>query len=182
MKYILSAALLIFATALAASAQKTKPKPTPKPAVKITGGACKQANSLTQAEITTILDEHNKVRAALGLGKLMWNCELAGTAQEWAARGLFKHRETDLGESLFVSTNPEVGVGGAMLNWEKEKAFWNNATGTCQPGKTCTHYTQMVWRATTEIGCGINRAASGQWKTLMVCNYNPAGNGAGKAY
>jgi pathogenesis-related protein 1 len=184
MKYFLSSAVLILAVAFAASAQKPKPKPKPtgKTTVKLTGGACKGSNGLTQAEITTILEEHNKVRTALGLGKLTWNCTLADTAQAWAARGVFAHRETDLGENIFVSTNPQIAIATAMATWEKEKPFWNNKAGTCQAGKTCTHYTQMVWRATTEIGCGVNRGAGGQWKTMMVCNYNPGGNTTGNAY
>lgn len=181
MKYILSAAFLIVAMASVSVAQKPKPKPKPKPTVKGTGAACPGANGLTPAEITTILDEHNKLRAAAGLQNLIWNCELAAMAQAWAAKAVPGHSGTDLGENVFVSTNPLVAIATAMTTWEKEKAFWNNAAGTCQAGKVCTHYKQMVWRATTEIGCGVNRGANGQWKTMMVCNYNPSSTN-GKAY
>jgi pathogenesis-related protein 1 len=82
---------------------------------------------------------------------------------------------------MFVSTNAAASPVSALQNWEKEKAFWNNKAGTCQAGKTCTHFTQMVWRATTQVGCGINRNATGNWKLVMVCNYDP-GSKAGAAY
>ena len=182
MRNLISAFILILAMALAASAQKSKPKTKPDPKPKATAG-CPGTNGLTAAEITTILDEHNKLRTALGLGKLTWSCTLADTAQVWASKGVSQHRaDFDFGENMFVSTNPQISISTAMSNWEKEKAFWNNKAGTCQPGKKCTHYTQMVWRATTQVGCGINRSAPGQWKTLMVCNYNPGGNSNGSAY
>jgi pathogenesis-related protein 1 len=63
-----------------------------------------------------------------------------------------------------------------------EKASWNNKTASCAAGKTCTHYTQIVWKKTASIGCGINRNALGKWKVLLVCNYNPAGNGPGPPF
>lgn len=181
MKKLLFALIATLALAIAASAQKPKPKPTPKPAAKTT--ACTGANGLTKAEIDTILAQHNKVRAGIGLPKLTWNCMLADTAQAWAKNGVFQHRDgIEYGENMFVSTNATIAASAAVDNWEKEKTNWNNAAGTCAPGKICTHYTQVVWRSTTHIGCGINREARGDWKVLMVCNYNPTGNTGGKAY
>jgi pathogenesis-related protein 1 len=186
MKNLLSVLLVMLALAVAASAQKLKPKPAPKPKPPVTKTApapCPGANGLTQAEINTILDEHNRIRAGVGLGKLTWSCSLAGTAQAWAKNGVFQHRsDVEFGENMFVSTNPSTPAAAATENWEKEKANWTNATGVCARGKVCTHYTQIVWRATTQIGCGINRDARGDWKLLMVCNYTPAGNTGGKAY
>jgi pathogenesis-related protein 1 len=181
MKYLISVSLLILATAFAASAQKPKPKPK-NPAKPAAASACKGANGLTADEIATILGEHNKIRAAVGLPALTWSCSLADTAQAWAAKAVPGHSGTDLGENIFVSSNPQIAIATAMSTWEKEKSSWNNKAGACQAGKTCTHYTQMVWRATTEIGCGVNRSGGGKWKTMMVCNYNPSGNGSGSAY
>ncbi|MBK8466922.1 MAG: hypothetical protein IPL32_13920 [Chloracidobacterium sp.] len=40
----------------------------------------------------------------------------------------------------------------------------------------------MVWRKTARIGCGINRNTPGNWKTIVVCNYDPAGNKPGPAF
>lgn len=182
--------LLISTLVLAANAQKAKPTPKivkPRTPAKTTPAAlpakpCTGKNELTQAEITAILDKHNTTRGELGLPKLTWNCQLADTAQEWATRGIFEHRTTRLGENMYASSLKVIGVEAAFESWMSEKPFWNNDTATCEAGKVCTHYTQVVWRGTTEIGCGINRNTPGKWKTMMVCNYSPRGNTPGKAF
>lgn len=172
-KQLIFISFLMLATVFAANAQK----------VKKTSNRCPGTNGLQEAEIAAILDAHNKIRADVGLSKLKWNCKLANLAQEWATRGKFEHRANPVyGENLFVASESDVPAADGVQGWLMEKSFWNNSAGTCQTGKTCVHYTQMVWRATTEVGCGINRNASGTWKVILVCNYNPMGNYTGKAY
>ena len=144
---------------------------------------CSGANGLTAAEVTELLTLQNNARAEHKLPKLVWDCKLADLAQEWAKRGKFEHRtDTAFGENMFVSSNSQTPVSAAVHKWMTEKAFWTNKTGVCQTGKTCGHYTQIVWLGTLRVGCGINRNAPGQWKTLIVCNYDPQGNFPGPAY
>jgi hypothetical protein len=38
----------------------------------------------------------------------------------------------------------------------------------------CGHYTQIIWRNTTEVGCGMATCSNGS--EIWVCNYNPPGN------
>lgn len=147
-----------------------------------TSTKCANANNLKEDEITKILDAHNKIRTELGLLKLVWNSDIAAVAQAWATRGVFEHSTSEYGENIFASYDSAVPSVAAVDSWLTEKAFWNNTDGTCQTGKICTHYTQLVWKKTTEIGCGINRNASGKWKVILVCNYSPAGNYDGKPY
>jgi len=79
-------------------------------------------------------------------------------------------------------------AGGAELNmsftkliqiWIDEKVDYNISRNFCTPGAVCGHYKQVISRATTEIGCGINRQSntSGEkWKnqaSMLVCNYSP---------
>jgi uncharacterized protein YkwD len=138
---------------------------------------------LTRGEIIEILNVHNLVRAGLKLPQLTWDCKLADFAQAWATRGVPEHRDdTIYGESIFVSGARDAAAVASVNKWMLEKPNWNNATGKCSPGKTCTHYTQIVWKKTARIGCGINRNALGKWKTIVVCNYDPAGNEPGPAY
>ena len=144
---------------------------------------CSGAIELTETEISEILEAHKKARAEVNLPPLTWDCKLAVMAQEWANRGIVEHRpESDFGENIAATEAadalPVVGIQG----WMMEKSFWDNTAAICKPGKSCYHYTQVVWKDTTEVGCGINRKASGKMKMLFVCNYNPAGNFPGPAY
>jgi pathogenesis-related protein 1 len=187
---IVLALFLLAAFVSAAVAQKGKAKKTetvkPKKveAVKTSGKLCPGANGLTATEIDGILDAHNNARADVGLPKIKWSCKLADFAQEWAKRGIFEHRTGSVyGENIFVAADTNALPAGGVRFWLTEKSFWNNSTAACRSGKVCTHYTQIVWKKTTEVGCGINRSASGKWKLMLVCNYNPAGNfPAGKAF
>jgi len=124
---------------------------------------------------------HNRVRTELRLPPLTWDCSLASYAQEWATRGVFEHRTTDFGENIFVASNPAAAMSLVMNQWLGERQYWDNTKGKCAAGKTCTHYTQAVWKATTQLGCGINRNGAGKWKAMLVCNYNPGGS-SGPAY
>ena len=183
-KRLIAAFFILTALAFVADAQKKKVKKTTPQKVNVNNNLCPGANGLTETEIDGILDAHNKARADVGLStKLKWSCKLADYARAWAKRGIFEHRSGALyGENIFGSADTSLSPTSGVLGWLGEKSFWNNSTATCQAGKICTHYTQIVWKSTTEIGCAINRDAPGTWKLFFVCNYNPAGNGGGKAY
>lgn len=157
--------------------------PPPNVHPSITVKAKCEPNGLTQAEIDDLVTAHNKARAEQGLSPVVWDCMLANLAQNWAARGVFEHRQgSGYGENIFVSSSPREPVGSVVRLWLGEKVNWTNNTGVCAPGKICNHYTQVMWKKTTLIGCGVNRSAPGNWKTLVVCNYSPAGNTGGPAY
>ena len=113
------------------------------------------------------------------------------SATQSATNGISNTSEkpkTETTDDANEQPNPETAVALApetvVLEFYKmmEKAFWDNTAAICKPGKSCYHYTQVVWKDTTEVGCGINRKASGKMKMLLVCNYDPAGNFPGPAY
>ena len=179
------AAVLMLTIAMVADAQKKKPgtKPVVTNAPAATNGKCPSANGLTEAEVSELITMHNSDRAANNIPLLKWDCSLAATAQEWANRSVFGHRDdTPYGENIFVAASSDENVRSATDRWLAERAFWTNRTGTCADSKTCTHYTQIVWRRTQKFGCGINRNAAGKWKVILVCNYDPAGNLGGPAF
>jgi pathogenesis-related protein 1 len=172
-KFVAAAAFVFVAFVSIVSAQRSG-----KQMMKCTG-----VSGLTRAEIAEILNAHNQVRSELKLASLKWDCKLADYAQAWAKLGHPAHRDEDLyGESIFVGSAADISAVIAVNRWMLEKPAWNNTSATCMAGKTCTHYTQIVWKKTARIGCGINRNVSGKWKVMLVCNYDPAGNTSGPAY
>jgi len=137
-----------------------------------------------------MLDAHNQVRAnaqpapSPALRPLNWSGDAAATAQAWAKGCTFSHNPNlgDLGENL-AAFYP-VGSGtpeGVVQGWAAEAQNYDYATDTC--GSACGHYTQLVWRATTAVGCAratctaaSSPFANGQSWDLWVCDYDPGGN------
>ena len=138
------------------------------------------------------VDAHNTVRAAvrapsgyqgawLPIPPLAWSEEVAATSQEWANhlrddnKCKLVHSDTRYGENLAMGK--DLDVAHAVGMWASEgKHFryspvyeFNIPTG---------HYSQVVWRKTTHVGCGIAKCGR---QTVVVCRYSPAGNRIGKA-
>jgi len=174
--------------------QKPKPRvlpkvaPTPTASPRTVGpitdpSKCTTKNGLTLTEINEILNAHNSARAEQQLPAVTWDCRLAELAQEWADQSIYEHRDNfGFGENIFVSGSSTEPVTSVVKRWMLEKPNWNNETATCADGKNCTHYAQVMWRATKSIGCGINRSATGKWKAMVVCNYDPASKASGPAW
>lgn len=69
------------------------------------------------------------------------------------------------------------------MGWIEEYHDYNHAANTCAPNAVCGHYTQMVWRTTTQIGCGVNVCPSLAGianARYLVCRYDPPGNWVGQ--
>ncbi|MGB2912503.1 MAG: CAP domain-containing protein [Pyrinomonadaceae bacterium] len=158
----------------------TKPVTTPKSSAAATGKC--PGSILTTDEVNQALAVHNFDRSAHNLVPLKWDCKLAAMAQDWANRSVYEHRDTPFGENIFVGADPNSTMNMMIDMWLAEKVFWTNKTGSCAAGKACGHYTQIVWKSTVRVGCGVNRNASGKWKVMFVCNYDPAGNASGPAF
>ncbi|MFZ5444294.1 MAG: CAP domain-containing protein [Myxococcota bacterium] len=133
------------------------------------------------------LSAHDAVRAAAmprpspALPTTHWSPTAASLAEDWAARCVFDHRPSNtLGENLFASTNA-TAPAAVVDDWAAEKADYDYGTNTCATGKACGHYTQLVWRSSTGLGCAQRRCTTGSpfgagaW-TFTVCDYEPAGN------
>ncbi|KAG8081395.1 hypothetical protein GUJ93_ZPchr0007g3014 [Zizania palustris] len=60
--------------------------------------------------------------------------------------------------------------------WVSEKEYYNYDNNTCSAGQYgCLHYTQVVWRDTTAIGCG-GVTCSNTGNVFIICSYSPPGN------
>jgi pathogenesis-related protein 1 len=167
----------------AKSSTKSGTKKAPKEVIKDVAVKCPGDKGLPLESITELLSAQNTIRTQLKLTNFTWNCQMADYAQEWANRGIFEHRSNNkYGENIYVSSNGDVTLTNVVDKWVTERDFWNNNTGVCKDGKICSHYTQIIWRATRQIGCGINRNVTGKWKVLLVCNYDPPGDVDSPAY
>jgi uncharacterized protein YkwD len=122
-----------------------------------------------------LLDAHNAARAKHCVPPLAWSGKLAAVAQQWAnqlAKGCtFGHSGGSYGENLAAGTTGYLDAAGAVAMWYGELANYDFK----HPGFSMTtgHFTQLVWRATTAVGCG---RSSCNGNDIWVCEYDPAGN------
>lgn len=133
---------------------------------------------------------HNQVRAQVqttpALPPLIWSASLAATAAAWGAVCLNGHNPNRsighpyyVGENIFYSGGP-VTAQAAVNLWAAEKSNYTYPSNTCTG--VCGHYTQLVWRATREVGCAVGSCPNLTFPNSIVCNYGPAGNSGGLPY
>ena len=142
------------------------------------------------AALARITDAHNRVRARVGAPPLRWNATLAEAATRWAntcvdnqsPRGLLDHSpqpkniaDGPLGENIYATTAPAADPIAAVQNWASEAVYYDQKRNTCSGG-ACGHYTQLVWTATREVGCGVGSCPRLKYPSTLVCNYSPVGN------
>ncbi len=137
-----------------------------------------------------LLSAHNSARAAAGVPPLQWDAQLASGAETYAAQlartGQLAHSPRQSrpgqGENLWLGTAGAYTPDMMVQSWAGERRFFRPGTfpnvSTTGNWADVAHYTQMIWRSTTRVGCAIQR--SGRWDVL-VCRYGPAGNRDGSA-
>ena len=141
-----------------------------------------------------IVAAHNTWRAEVGVPGITYSKKLASSAQAWAdqlknTNGCnMKHSAGAAGENLFWQSaaiwsdgrrdqqqiDPKVVVDA----WGSEKKHYSHADNTCAHSEVCGHYTQLIWKKTTSVGCGM--AVCGNRDQIWVCQYAPAGNWVGQ--
>jgi uncharacterized protein YkwD len=148
-----------------------------------------QAQKIEEKEA---LEFHNKVRNDVGVSPLSWSSEISKYSQEWAdylaENGChLKHRSpTDIktkryGENIGWSSSSNYTLLDASKAWQSEISSFKNEILTDENWYKAGHYSQMVWRNTTQIGMGIAKCTDSS--IIVVANYNPPGNYMGqKAY
>lgn len=150
-----------------------------------------------------MLAAQNRWRSEVAVTELRWSETLRQRAEKWAAelkRGNdcgMKH--SGPGENLFwagplETADAKDGNGNWVWqyslqaiteadvadDWGSEKQWYDHASNTCSAptGRSCGHYTQMVWRDSQEVGCA--KAVCDDFSQVWVCNYEPAGNVQGQ--
>lgn len=159
-------------------------------------GISKYAISIAGQE-SALLKNHEDARAEVGLGALSWDDRLAKDAQSYAdtlaKSGAWEHdpknhrgyRYGPYGENLYASTR-KPSLEDASKAWVREKAAYHYGEvgdeSTCDKGALCGHYTQIIWKETTHVGCAMSQYQTGEMKYwyLVVCKYKVPGNYIGQ--
>lgn len=138
------------------------------------------AMAATSAEIQQWLQAHNTYRTLHGVPPVTWSDTVAASAQAWADTCPSGHSGSVYGENIAfaspASYNP--GIGTIVQWWYDEEPLYDYSN----PGFSSDtgHFTQVVWKGTTEIGCGFKSGCTTGWANVWVCQYNPPGNYTGQ--
>ena len=135
---------------------------------------------------TAMMEGHNAARAAVGVPPLVWSDTLATTARAYAEEMTrtrkFEHapQPQDMsreGENLWTGTRSAYAYPEMIGHWVAEKRdFVNGVTpafSRTSKWEDVAHYTQIVWRGSTQVGCAM---ASNKTDDYLVCRYSPPGN------
>ncbi|CAO1632581.1 unnamed protein product [Parajaminaea phylloscopi] len=133
-----------------------------------------------------LLAAHNAKRAIHSAPNLTWNQDLADYAQAYGSKCVFKHSGGPYGENLAAGApynyySPEdlfQGWYDEGKNYDYSTTSFSSAAG---------HFTQVVWKSSTQVGCaaiscdssslGLGNNGKGIY---IVCEYSPPGNVQGR--
>jgi len=137
-----------------------------------------------------LLAAQNRERAQLAVPLLQRDDELARGAADWAQHlsrsGRFEHSPDapgaePQGENIWGGTPGYYMPENMVALWVAEKRDFQPGTfpANSRTGKVedVSHYTQLIWRRTTHVGCATN--FSGR-EEILVCRYSTAGNVVGQ--
>ncbi len=131
------------------------------------------AFSATAAEIQQWLQAHNQKRTLHGVPSVTWSATVAASTQAYANTCPSGHSSSGYGENL-TWANYIMSLQSVVDGWYNEEPLYdyNNPGFSFATG----HFTQVVWKGTTQIGCGYRTGCGGTWPNVWMCQYNPAGN------
>lgn len=131
-----------------------------------------------------LLIAHNRERAQSNAQPLIWSETLEAEARDWAIdlinSGRFAHdpRPHGHGENLWMGWGNRVFTPEDMVgDWVAERRVYRFGVfpNVSRTGDWVAvgHYTQLIWRGTTHVGCAI---ASRGDRSILACRYSPPGN------
>lgn len=155
-----------------------------------------EPGTISAEDRAQILESHNRVRRKEGASDMelmTWDEALAEKATEWAAKCIFEHggsplnpaeTEKDYGQNLYVIASRTFDFANAIeVEWSSnEKVFYHydevdQFKCAAPTGKTCGHYTQVVWATSRLVGCAYYICIGGMVEfnhpvaVNLVCNY-----------
>lgn len=140
---------------------------------------CKLSELVDKSKFLNI---HNDRRAATGAAELTWDDNLASFAQCWADQCQFEHSHNEeYGENIAAGSGSSYTIVTSMNDWWNEYKQWSTNTDYTE---ATGHFTQMAWKDSSKLGCGVSRCNSGDLglggtipdAIFVVCEYDPPGN------
>merc|ERR1719229_1293392 len=124
----------------------------------------------SSATLRAVLDQHNLYRCMHGVNALTWDDTIAAHAQQYATstggRMVHSTYESRQGVGGFGNVGENLASGvtdaAAVDMWYNEIQYTHGGLVSGFSMQT-GHYTQVVWRDTSHLGCGIQG-------TLLVCH------------
>ena len=136
-----------------------------------------------------LLALHNRERQATGARPLAWDPGLAAAAASYgpALERLDKLAHSAAatrrgqGENLWMGTRDAYDLEEMAGSWAAEKGLFRPGIfpkiSTSGQWSDVGHYTQMIWKGTTRVGCAVHK--SRKWD-FLICRYSPPGNVLGQ--
>jgi hypothetical protein len=136
-----------------------------------------------------LLALHNRERRATGARPLVWDRSLAAAAASYGPAlerlGKLAHSPANSrrgqGENLWMGTRNAYELEEMAGSWAAEKSLLRPgifpAVSRSGHWSDVAHYTQMIWKGTTRVGCAIRKGR--KWD-FLICRYSPHGNVVGQ--
>lgn len=134
-------------------------------------------------------------------GPVTWDKTLAAGASQYAqqlarAGCELQHSSGNYGENLYMTASypkPDNNCTRGIQAWYSEVSGYNFNTPTpfttnWRPDNMIGHFTQLVWRGSTRMGCGVGyapRTYGDKWVggcKVVCCRYVSGGNIAADSY
>lgn len=133
------------------------------------------SSGVTGSGPDAVLAAHNAYRARHGAAALTWSAPLAANAQGWADTCNFEHSGVaNAGENLAAWSGGGRSAVDMVDRWYAENTDYDYVAGRSANGAPIGHFTQMVWKGSTELGCGVSQCPA--LGSYLVCQYAPQGN------
>ncbi|KAM0256022.1 hypothetical protein ACHAQJ_005219 [Trichoderma viride] len=132
--------------------------------------------SISSSFTSAILNSTNTYRRQYNASSLSWNTTLEKFATSYLQSDTtcrFAHSGGPYGENLAIGYANATASVEAWGNEEEEYNF-NDPGFSEETG----HFTQLVWKTTTTVGCGRKLCGTRGW--FVVCEYWPRGNVGGE--
>lgn len=128
-------------------------------------------------EIAEWLQVHNSYRTLHGVPSVIWSVAMAASAQAYAESCPSDHSASGYGENMaWASSSLDPALVVRM--WYDEEPLYDDDNPGWTPA--AGHFTQVVWKESTEIGCGVATDCGDDLPNVWVCQYSPPGNHRGR--